>query len=218
LRLVGADQARPGLLLPAIVVAVLLAGAALAVFLVVGRDGGTSRPTTADVAAAMRSAGCTFRTYAVPAPPNGAIVLPSRAAKIRWPTSPPSAGRHYSAGSVLGFYGQPLEPAPIVKNLENGVVVIWYGQQIAPAFLHRLEDFYQQSPEAMLASPYPALGRRAAIAAWTGDPDRYRKNGYWGQGNLAVCPKFDVRAFATFRDAFRGLGPNRMPLSALRHG
>jgi hypothetical protein len=192
-----------------LVVVVLLAAVAVAVVLVVRRDGGTSRPTTADVAGAMRSAGCTFRTYAVPAPPNGNIELPSRAAKIRWPTSPPSAGRHYSIGSVLSFYGQPLEPAPIVKNLENGVVVIWYGPKIAPAFLHRLEDFYQQSPEAMLASPYPSLGRRAALAAWTGDPNRYGKNGYWGAGNLAVCPAFDAHAFATFRDAFRGQGPKR---------
>ena len=166
----------------------------------------------------MRSAGCTFRAYAVPAPPNGTIDLPSRATKIRWPTNPPSAGRHYSVGSVLAFYGQPLEPAPIVKNLEDGVVVIWYGLRIAPAFLHRLEDFYQQSPEAMLSSPYPALGRRAALAAWTGDPARYGKHGYWGQGNLAVCPAFAAHAFATFRDAFRAEGPKRLPLSALQPG
>jgi hypothetical protein len=192
-----------------LVLVLLLAAVAVAVVLVVRRDGGTSRPMTADVAAAMRSASCTFHTYAVPAPPNGNIELPSRAAKIRWPTSPPSAGRHYSTGSVLSFYGQPLEPAPIVKNLEEGVVVIWYGLKIAPAFLHRLEDFYQQSPEAMLASPYPSLGRRAALAAWTGDPNRYGKNGYWGEGNLAVCPAFDAHAFATFRDTFRGLGPKR---------
>src|SRR6266545_932084 len=153
-RPVGADQARRrrGPLLAGFVVAVLLAAAALAGFLVLGR-GGTGRLTAADVGAVMRSAGCTFRTYAVPAPPNGSIELASRDAKIRWPTSPPSAGRHYSAGSVLAFYGRPLEPAPIVKNLENGVVVIWYGPQIAPAFLHRLENFYQASPEAMLASP-----------------------------------------------------------------
>jgi len=204
-------------LLAGFVVAVLLAAAALAGFLVLGR-GGTGRLTAADVGAVMRSAGCTFRTYAVPAPPNGSIELASRDAKIRWPTSPPSAGRHYSAGSVLAFYGRPLEPAPIVKNLENGVVVIWYGPQIAPAFLHRLENFYQASPEAMLASPYPGLGRRAALAAWTGDPDRYGKDGYWGEGNLAVCPAFDAHAFATFRDAFRGQGPKRVPLSALRPG
>jgi hypothetical protein len=198
--------------------AVLLAAAALAVVLAGGRQGGAGRPTTADVAAAMRSAGCTFRTYAVPAPPGGTIDLPSRAARIRWPTSPPSAGRHYSTGSVLAFYGRPLEPAPIVKNLENGVVVIWYGLQIAPAFLHRLEGFYQESPEAMLASPYRTLGGRAALAAWTGDPDRYGKNGYWGRGHLAVCRAFDAHAFATFRDAFRGLGPRRLPLSAMQPG
>jgi hypothetical protein len=187
-------------------------------FLAFGRGGGTSRPGVAAVAAAMRSAGCTLRSYAVPAPPGGRILLGSRTARIRWPTSPPSAGRHFATGSVLAFYGQPLQPAPIVKNLENGVVVIWYGRRIAPSFLHRLEGFYQESPDGLLASPYAGLGRSAALAAWTGDPGRYGKDGYWGEGHLAVCPAFDARAFRTFRDAFRAQGPRRMPLSALQPG
>jgi hypothetical protein len=193
--------------------------APLAVALVVlaaGCRGGSSRPSESDVADAMRAAGCTYRSYAVPAPAGGSMTLPSSAARGAWATTPPSAGPHAAKGSVLAFYGRPLQPAPIVKNLEDGVVVLWYGEAIAPSYLHRLEDFYQESPAGMLGSPYPSLGGRVALAAWTGDPGGYGKDGDWGEGHLAVCPAFDAAAFRAFRDAFRARGPGGKSLGDLQ--
>jgi hypothetical protein len=39
-----------------------------------------------------------------------------------------------------------------------------------------------------------------------------------GKGRLAVCSTFDEKAFKTFRDAFRGKGPERFPVDALTPG
>ena len=40
-----------------------------------------------------------------------------------------------------------------------------------------------------------------------------RINNY-GTGHISVCSSFDQKAFAAFRDAFRGKGPEGIPLSA----
>jgi len=58
---------------------------------------------------------------------------------------------------------------------------------------------------------------RLAITAWTGNPAQYGRNGNYGQGHIAVCPNFDdktAKAFRAFRDAYRGKGPEGVPLSA----
>ena len=39
-----------------------------------------------------------------------------------------------------------------------------------------------------------------------------------GQNVIATCPHFNEKAFTAFRDAFRGKGPERFPLSALAPG
>jgi hypothetical protein len=191
----------------AVAIAVVVAAAVVLVLAL--RGGKSNSPDTAKVAAALRAAGCSFRSYAVPAPPGGRIHVSSPTARITWPTSPPSGGVHFPSGSVLAFYGKPIHPAPVVQDLEDGAVVIWYGTRVSPALQARLEGFYQQSPERMLGVPYPALGTRVALAAWTGDPGSYGRNGDWGEGQLAVCDRFDAAAFAAFRDAFRDGGPER---------
>ena len=40
----------------------------------------------------------------------------------------------------------------------------------------------------------------------------------YGMGHLAVCTRFDERAFRAFRDAYRGRSPQGFPLSADRPG
>ena len=47
------------------------------------------------------------------------------------------------------------------------------------------------------------LGDKIALTAWT---------------QLATCTRFDEKAFSAFRDAFRGKGPERFPVSSLKPG
>ena len=91
-------------------------------------------------------------------------------------------------------------------------MIIWWGDKVPPATVDKLHAFYNESPNGMLGTPYPKLGNKVAITAWTA-PD-----GGTGEGRIAICTAFDEDAFKTFRDAFRGKGPERFPLDTLTPG
>jgi hypothetical protein len=97
-------------------------------------------------------------------------------------------------------------------------MIIWYGPKISAATKDQLRSFWQESPNGILATPYAPLGSKIALTAWTGDPSRYQRKGYWGDGHIAVGNRFDEKAFTAFRDAFRGKGPERFPMSAMTPG
>ena len=65
-----------------------------------------------------------------------------------------------------------------------------------------------------MGTPIAGLGKKIALSAWTGDPAKYYRNHYFGVGHVAICSSFNEKAFATFRDAFRGQGPEGIPLSS----
>lgn len=166
----------------------------------------------------MRKAGCTSRDYTMPAPKGGAMHVNSLDAKIKWVTDPPSGGQHYGNPAPFDFYDKAVNPRIVVHNLEHGAVVIWYGTKVSAQTKDTIRSFYRSSPVGVLATPYPKLGTKIALAAWTGISSNYQKNGYYGEGHLAVCKGFNEKAFKTFRDAYRGHGPEGFPLKALEPG
>jgi hypothetical protein len=115
---------------------------------------------------------------------------------------------------VWGFYRQPVNPRQVVHNEEHGAVVLWWGPGVPSSTVDRLESFYQEKPEGMMGTPIAGLGKKIALSAWTGDPAKYYRNHYFGVGHVAICSSFNEKAFATFRDAFRGNGPEGIPLSS----
>jgi hypothetical protein len=172
------------------------------------------------IAGTMTDAGCTYRTYVMP-PPIGDMHVTSLKAKPKWVTNPPSGGQHYYQWALWNFYDQPVIPVQAVHNLEHGGIVIWYGEKISAETKAELRAFYDESPIGMLATPYPGLGTKIALAAWTGNPEIYqtqKKLGFYGNGHLSVCTGFDKKAFTAFRDTFRGHGPEGIPLSSLLPG
>ena len=78
----------------------------------------------------------------------------------------------------------------------------------------QLESFYNEEPDGVFGTPYAELGNKIALTAWTGDTTRYYKNHYYGMGHIAICSTFDKKAFTAFRDAYRGKGPEGVPLSS----
>jgi hypothetical protein len=168
----------------------------------------------------MLAAGCTYRDVK-PLPPkknptNYHEDVPSLTTPTKglWSTFPPSAGGHYGAWAVWGFYRQPVNPRQVVHNLEHGAVVIWWGPDVPSATVDKLEAFYQQKPEGMFGTPIEGLGKKIALTAWTDPKNSYYRNGDYGVGHIAVCSEFNQKAFAAFRDAFRGKGPEGIPLSS----
>jgi Protein of unknown function (DUF3105) len=180
-----------------------------------------SKSSDKTVAAAMRAAGCTFVTKP-PLPPkdgkNYHADSPTDTTKVKWSTFPPSAGGHYGAWAIWAFYRDPVSPNRVVHNEEHGGVILWWGPQVPSATVDKLSSFYDESPEGMVGTPIAGLGNKVAISAWTGDPSKYYQNGYYGIGHLATCPRFDEKAFTTFRDAYRGHGPEGIPLSSDQPG
>jgi len=192
-----------------VIVGVVLIGVILA-------SGGSST----DAKAAMLAAGCTYKDVK-PFPPkkdptnyHADVPTLSTPTKGLWSTSPPSAGGHYGAWAVWGFYRTPVNPRQVVHNEEHGAVVIWWGPKVPKSTVDQLEAFYNQQPDGVLGTPYASLGDKIALTAWTGNPADYYHNGNFGMGHIAVCSKFDQKAFDTFRNAYRGKGPEGIPLSA----
>ena len=196
-----------GLLLAGIVAAVAIAS----------MSGGSGGSSESGVKAAMTAAGCTYRDVK-PLPPKNRVNYhqdsPSLTSNVRWSTSPPSGGGHYGAWAVWGFYRQAVNPRQVVHNEEHGGVIIWWGPKVPAATVNQLEAFYQEQPDGVFGTPYASLGRKIALTAWTGDPSKYYRNGDYGIGHIAVCGRFDHDAFAAFRKAYRGKGPEGIPLSS----
>jgi hypothetical protein len=197
----------------------LVAGAAIIIAVVA--SGGSSRPSASDVKATMLAAGCTYKDVP-PKPPKKdphdtiggyhadvpKLTTPTRGL---WSTSPPSGGAHYPEWAVWGFYTSPVNPRQVVHNEEHGGVILWWGPKVPASTVAKLQAFYNESPDGMFGTPYASLGDKIALTAWTGDPATYYKSSY-GMGHIAICPAFDQKAFTTFRDAFRGEGPEGIPL------
>jgi hypothetical protein len=198
----------------------LIAGSAAALIAVVvvvvavaGSGGGGSKK----LATLMADAGCTFKTVQAFVPKGQGTHVPSLTKKLPWNTDPPSNGQHYPQWAVWGFYRSTVNPRRVVHNEEHGGVILWWGPKVPSTTVDKLEAFYQEDPPGMFGTPYANLGSKIAITAWTGDPARYQQNGYYGQGHIATCPAYTAataKAFKAFRDAYRGNGPEGIPLSS----
>jgi hypothetical protein len=190
------------------------------VIVLVATSGGGSTTSDASVKQAMVAAGCTYRDVK-PFPPkkdptNYHSDVPSLTTPTKglWSTSPPSAGAHYGAWAVWGFYRQAVNPRQVVHNEEHGGVIIWWGPKVPGTTIDKLESFYAEKSDGMFGTPYATLGNKIALAAWTDPAGHYYANGDYGLGHIAICGAFNQKAFATFRDAFRGKGPEGIPLSS----
>jgi hypothetical protein len=195
----------------------------LILVVVLTRGGGSSAPPRrpAAVVNALSAAGCTLREVNPLPPKDGKNYhndVPTLTTKVKWSTFPPSGGGHYPLWAVWGFYREPVNPRLVVHNLEHGAVVIWWGEKVPKSTVDQLNRFYSESPDGMFGTPIAGLGNKIVLTAWTGQPSRYYQNGDYGLGQLATCSHFDQKAFAEFRDAFRGKGPEGIPLSLDKPG
>jgi hypothetical protein len=220
----GLDAARKRqLLFGAIGAAVVGVVIALVAVFATGKSSNADSGSDKKVASAMAAAGCTFVTKPV-LPPVHKVAsgyhadVPTLTSKVKWSTFPPSGGSHYGLWAVWGFYTQPVNPRQVVHNEEHGGVIIWWGPKVSQETIAQLRQFYDDSPTGMFGTPIAGLGNKIALTAWTGDPNRYYQNGYYGVGHLATCTKFDQKAFETFRDAYRGHGPEGIQLSQDQQG
>ncbi len=193
----------------------------VAVVLIFALGAGGSGTDTKQLSADMVAANCKFRTVTAFVPKGQGTHVNSLTKKLPWNTSPPSNGQHYPEWAVWGFYNDPVNPRMVVHNEEHGGVILWWGSQVPQSTVAKLLSFYSEQPVGTFGTPYPSLGSKIAITAWTGDTSHYQQNGYYGQGHIAICPGYTAKtkaAFEAFRKVFRGRGPEGIPLSADKPG
>lgn len=183
------------------------------VFVFGGGGGGESKK----VVDTMKAAGCTLESFGALAGLHD-VATPEGTSK-KWNTFPPTSGSHYDTPAVYGSYDEPVNQAQAVHNLEHGATVIQYGSTVPEAEIAKLKSFYSESPDGMLVAKLPALKNKIALEAWTTpDPKPGQTASDPGRTYLAKCTRFDEAAFASFRDAFRGKGPERFPVDMLKPG
>lgn len=199
---------------------------ALAVVLVVvlGNKGSSEAANPAAIAATMRAAGCQYKDVAA----EPGVHITTATQTVKYDTYPPTSGTHHPTPAIWGNYSQPVDPRQAVHNLEHGGIVIWYGPEISQAQRTDITNFYDESPNAMLVTPieatakyvkYPAhkpLTMQIALSAWTAGIENNEIVN--ARGVVAICPRFNEKAFAAFRDAFRGKAPERFPVNSLKPG
>ena len=208
--------------------------AAIAVVVIVGvvaspAAAGSKQRGHRERQAAMLAAGCTYEDVK-PFPPKDKVNYHADVPKLTtpmkglWSTFPPSGGGHYPVWAVWGFYTSPVNPRQVVHNMEHGAVVIWWGPKGPAATVATLRDVYDEpvsggAGDGMFGTPLTSiagksLGDKIALTSWTSLPGQYYQKGDYGIGHVAICPSFNQKAFATFRDAYRGKGPEGIPLSS----
>lgn len=191
--------------------------------------GGNGGEGNSSVAAAMRAAGCTYRdTPSIVAPESHVSSLDEKvhygtgkaADKngVYYWTYPPANGVHYQSPAVWGFYDEAVNVLQVVHNEEHGGLIIWWGPKVPSSEVDQLRDWYQKDPVSELGTPAPQLGDKIALTAWTGDPSKYTENGDFGEGHVAICPRFDEGAFDKFKDTYKGRSPEGTPESANQPG
>ena len=193
---------------------------ALAVVMASGGSGGGSAGSLTSLATTMRAAGCTFTSVTSSGDRHH---LSNVTDKVSYNTYPPTSGPHYVEPAKWGNYSDIVDPRQAVHNEEHGGVIVWYGENISPAERAKIDEFYDQSPEAILVTPmtnstrgitfpaHKALGSKIALTAWDAP------NGA-GHGAVAICPTVNLKAFEAFRDTLRGKGPEHYPASAMQPG
>jgi hypothetical protein len=206
----------------------LVGAVALAIALIVVLSGNSSslpNVTAGDVTSArtaMTAVGCTLDSQRASAQQQH-MSDPNQAVTYR--TFPASSGIHNPTTSIWGNYRLPVDPRQAVHNLEHGGIAIWYGPDISAADRGALDRFYDEDENGIIISPirdpyprvrYPKhekLTSNIALTVWTGNSETNEGTVY-----IATCPRFDENAFAAFRNAFRGKGPERFPVSRMVPG
>jgi Protein of unknown function (DUF3105) len=171
-----------------------------------GRDG-TDPPeqANADLEAAAEAASCDLQLN-LKEEGNTHFSNPDRVPDYK--TNPPTSGDHYAgnengSGALAdGAYLNTPQIARAVHSLEHGRVEIQYSPDLPEEDQLAIKGVFEESPQGVIMFPNPDMPYDVAITAWT---------------QLAGCENYEGAAtldvLRTFRDIYRGQGPEFFPLS-----
>jgi len=172
-----------------------------------GREGiEPPEPQTAILADAARQADCELQ---LDLPEEGNKHFGDDQNEADYKTTPPTSGDHYgnnnetgSGALADGAYLNTLPIARVLHAMEHGRVVIHYSPDLPEETQLEIKGLFEESPEGVILMPNPDMPYEVAITAWT---------------QLAGCDSYEgavtLDVLRSFRDVYRGQGPERFPLS-----
>ena len=172
-------------------------------------DGNSSTPPKigAAVEKAAADAGCTVKAWLSDArvtDSTGAVPGPRQhnETSLTYTVSiPPTSGAHSGVWAHWGFYDQAVPYNHVVHNMEHGGVIVHYGSGVSAANIEALKTFWRDEPAYLVVTPdvspsFPKDG--VVVTSWQ---------------RWMVCKPFkasQVAALKTYRDTFRGAGPENI--------
>ena len=116
-------------------------------------------------------------------------------------TNPPTSGNHNPEQLADGAYSEMPAPWYFVHSLEHGRIEIQYSPDLSEQDQLALKGVFDESPPGMLFFPNDEMPYDVAVTAWT---------------QLMGCKEYKGRAtldaIRDFRDTYRGLGPEPLPI------
>jgi Protein of unknown function (DUF3105) len=116
-------------------------------------------------------------------------------------TNPPTSGNHNPEQLADGAYAEMPEPWYFVHSLEHGRIEIQYSPDLPEQDQLALKGVFDEDSPGMLFFPNSDMPYEVAVTAWT---------------QLMGCPKYEgaktLDAIRDFRDTYRGLGPEPLPI------
>src|SRR4051812_41600121 len=165
-------------------------------------DGRTGTPPPAvkqgDLQTAAKEAGCELKLN-LPNEGNTHITKESQIPDYK--TNPPTSGNHNPEQLADGAYSEMPAEWYFVHSLEHGRIEIQYSPKLPNSDQLALKGVFDQDPPGMLFFPNTKMPYEVAVTAWQ---------------NLMGCPKYEgaktLDAIRDFRDTYRGLGPEPLPI------
>jgi hypothetical protein len=159
----------------------------------------------ADLAVAMKAAGCTDETI-VDHPyddPKG-IHTADPDEVIKYKSEPPALGRHYQVPIEDGIYEDAPPITHTVHALEHGRILIWLRPDLTSDQLAQFKALYEEDPYHVIMVPRAELKQPFAVSAWVGDTT----------GHILRCKDVNENtwdAIRAFKEKYRDKAPEFVP-------
>ena len=161
---------------------------------------GTAPPALqqGDLQKAAAAAGCTLQ---LDLKDEGNTHITKESEIPDYGTNPPTSGNHNPEQLADGAYSEMPAPWYFVHSLEHGRIEIQYSPDLSEQDQLALKGVFDESPPGMLFFPNDEMPYDVAVTAWT---------------QLMGCKEYKGRAtldaIRDFRDTYRGLGPEPLPI------
>jgi hypothetical protein len=151
-----------------------------------------------DLQKAAAAAGCELKLNL---PNEGQTHITKESQIPDYKTNPPTSGNHNPEQLADGAYSEMPAPWYFVHSLEHGRIEIQYSPKLPEKDQLALKGVFDEDPPGMLFFPNTDMPYEVAVTAWQ---------------NLMGCPKYEgaktLDAIRDFRDTYRGLGPEPLPI------